>query len=76
MPNSLRSNNCNLPPTITGPVLAGKLYLYRTYDSGTAPDTAAETINLRGDAYLWANRTARQNGSWQTVQVREVPPRY
>lgn len=72
---NLRSNNCDKQLTTNGPVMASRLLLYRTHTDNTDTE-AAESINLRGDAYIWASRAARQNGSWQTVYSTELPPRY
>lgn len=74
--SDLRSTNCNLPLRVNGPVMAGQLLMNRTTNSPTDPTVAAEVINLRGDAYIWANRISRLNGSWQTVYTIELPPRY
>lgn len=73
---NLRSNICNLPLTVSGPIMASQLELNRTYNDASQPDTAAEIVNLRGDAYIWANNLLKQNGSWQTVYSTELPPRY
>ncbi len=72
----LRSTNCQLPLRINGPVMASQLLLHRTYSNTADPSAAAEVINLRGDAYVWANRITKQNGSWQTTYTTELPPRY
>ncbi len=72
----LRSTNCQLPLKINGPVMASQLFLRRTYTNPANPSDPAELINLRGDAYAWANRFTKQNGSWQTTYTTELPPRY
>ncbi len=72
----LRSTNCQLPLRINGPLMASQLLLHRTYSNTADPSAAAEVINLRGDAYVWANRITKQNGSWQTTHTIELPPRY
>jgi len=73
---SLRSDNCNNQLRINGPIMASQLALQRTYNNSAQPQEAAEVINLRGDAFIWANRLSRQNGTWQTVYTTELPPRY
>jgi len=73
--SNLRSNMCNEQLRINGPVMANQLALNRTYADASGGQ-AAETINLRGDAYVWASRAARQNGHWQTIYTTELPPRY
>lgn len=72
----LRSTNCDQTLTINGPVMADTLLLNRTYKNPTAPAEPAETVNLRADAYIWANNRVKQAGSWQTVYATELPPRY
>lgn len=73
---ALRANNCNNQLRINGPIMANQLALNRTYADNTNNGEVAETVNLRGDAYVWASRVARQNGHWQTVFTTELPPRY
>jgi hypothetical protein len=59
---------------VNGPVIANKLFLRRT--GGTDSGSAAETFNLRADAYLWAYGLASGAGKIQTVHTAELPPRY
>jgi hypothetical protein len=64
--------------TINGPVIANKLILKRTAGSGTDTKSGdpAEIINLRPDAYLWAQLVATGSGKAQTVYSVELPPRF
>lgn len=75
---ALTVNVCNRPLTINGPVMTGKLLLYRTAGSGTgaASGDPAEIINLRPDAYLWAMQQNAGSGRLETTYQRELPPRY
>lgn len=72
----LRVTNCNTPLTINGPVMAKTLRLKRTYYSSADRATAAESIKMRGDAYVVSERMAQQSGNWQTVYTTDLPPRY
>ncbi|HUC96538.1 MAG TPA: hypothetical protein VMR16_02625 [Candidatus Saccharimonadales bacterium] len=61
---------------VNGPVMTNHLYLRRTYGSDTSnPGEPAEIFNLRADAYLWAIAHATTEGSIQTVDTIELPPR-
>ncbi len=71
-----RASVCGSQLRINGPVMADQLNLRRTYRNLSQLNEAAETINLRGDAYLWANRVAQSTGTWQTMHTTELPPRY
>lgn len=73
---NIRSNNCSNQLTVNGAIMANRLLLDRTYYSSSAPEQPAESLNLRGDSYIWASGTARQNGQWQTVYSTDLPPRY
>lgn len=73
---ALRLTNCSNALTITGPVMSSQLLLNRTAYNTAQPQNAAETINLRGDAYVWAKHISEQSGRWQTVYTTELPPRY
>lgn len=73
---TLTSNDCTVPLRLNGPLMATQLALNRTYHNAAQPTDAAEIINLRSDAYIWAHNQASQNGSWQTVYTTELPPRY
>jgi len=67
---------CNAALTINGPVIAPRVYLGRTFDDYTNNfKTAAETINLRADTFVWASQGPSTIGA-QTVSVKELPPRY
>jgi hypothetical protein len=75
-PAGINSNNCNQPLTINGPVMANKLYMYRTAGSGinAATGSPAEVFNLRADAYLWASVYSSSTGRLPTVSTKELPP--
>lgn len=75
----LTAKVCDNQLTIHGPIVAGELHLKRTGGSGTgAADsgTPAEVINLRPDAYLWAQLVASGVGKAETVYTTELPPRF
>lgn len=74
----LTSKLCDKALTINGPVMAKKLYLTRTAGSGTgtASGEPAEILNLRTDAYLWAITRSGGEGSAQTIDTRELAPRF
>lgn len=74
----LTSVICDKKLTVNGPVMAKKLYLTRTAGSGTgaASGEPAEVLNLRADAYLWAIGRAGGEGSVQTIDTRELAPRF
>jgi adhesin HecA-like repeat protein len=74
----LTSNTCKEKLTINGPVMAKKLYLTRTSGSGAASASGepAEVLNLRADAYLWAIGRSGGLGSVQTINTRELAPRF
>ena len=77
----LTFTTCNNPLRINGPVIADRLFLRRTAGSGAGPAAAdaAEVINFRADAYLWAQRTdvgTRSLGVTRTASIRELPVRY
>ncbi len=69
---------CTNPLRMNGPIIASKLYLRRTAGSGTttAAGDPAEVINLRPDAYLWANEWMNPLRPYQTATLTELPPRY
>lgn len=71
-------NKCNQSLRVNGPVMTQKLNLRRTGGSGSgnASGDAAETFNLRADAYLWAIGRASSNGRIRTVYSTELPPRF
>jgi hypothetical protein len=74
---ALTSATCNQQLRINGPVIADKLFLRRTHGSEIAdPGNPAEIINLRPDAYLWAQNRMTNKKIYRTSQVVEVPPRY
>lgn len=79
-------DECSKKLTINGPIMAGHLFLRRTYggqhssaaknDKNMHPGTPAEIINLRADVYLWAYNYYRSNGVIRTMNLKELPPRY
>ncbi|MFZ1301015.1 MAG: hypothetical protein WAQ27_00310 [Candidatus Microsaccharimonas sp.] len=74
---TLNDNYCRNKLTINGPILANKLYMYRT--AGSEPGTMgnpAEVFNLRADAYVWASVYSPGNGRIPTVNTKELPPRF
>lgn len=77
-PRALTGQRCTAPLRINGPVVANRIFLYRTAGSGsgTAAGDPAEVFNLRPDAYLWG--TAMQQGTIKarTTVTTELPPRY
>lgn len=75
-PNALRSTNCNQQLNINGPVMAKTLKLKRTYYDSSNPSSSAESITMRGDAYVVSERLAQQHSNWQTVYTTDLPPRY
>jgi len=77
-PAGITSNTCNQQLTVNGPVLANKLYMYRTAGSGVgaARGDPAEVFNLRADSYLWASYYSSSNGRLPTVSTKDLPPRF
>ena len=69
---------CDKQLVVNGPVMAGRLLLYRTFGSGNAEDsgTPAEIFNLRPDAYLWGLSRAASSGRIETTYQTELPPRF
>jgi hypothetical protein len=73
----LTVNECQRPLTVNGPVIANKLYLYRTGGATVAqPGEAAEVVNLRASSYLWIYNYANANERTQTTFIKELPPRF
>ncbi|MFY9228339.1 MAG: hypothetical protein WAO28_03360 [Candidatus Microsaccharimonas sp.] len=75
---NINATNCNNLLVVNGPVMAGRLLLYRTAGSGNGDLSGepAEIFNLRPDAYLWGITHASTNGRIETVYQRELPPRF
>ncbi|MDB5161916.1 MAG: exported protein of unknown function [Candidatus Saccharibacteria bacterium] len=75
---SINATNCDKQLVVNGPVMAGRLLLYRTFGSGNAEDsgTPAEIFNLRPDAYLWGLSRAASSGRIETTYQTELPPRF
>lgn len=76
--SGLNSNTCSNALVVNGPVSAQHLFLYRTAGAGTGGDigSAAETFNLRPDAYMWAYQRASSSNQVSTMQTKELPPRF
>lgn len=76
--SNLTSVVCTAQLTINGPVMANHLQLRRTFGSDNVANAGvpAEIVNLRGDAYLWANAHIRPNSVIPTASTKELPPRY
>jgi hypothetical protein len=74
----LTKDLCDNLLTINGPVMANKLYLRRTAGAEDAAQigVAAETINLRPDAYLWGSYQASRSARLETTYSQELPPRF
>ncbi len=70
---TLTTDECKLPLTIRGALIARDLSLRRT---GGEDGDPAEIINLRSDAFLWANHVSSQNSTLRTTYTKELPPRY
>ena len=84
--SGLSSGQCDKQLRVNGPIMAGSLFLRRTYggrhsnparnDDNMHPGTPAEVLNLRADAYIWAYNNYRGSGAIRTMNVKELPPRY
>ncbi len=84
--SGLSSSQCDKQLRVNGPIMAGSLFLRRTYggrhssparnDDNMHPGTPAEILNLRADAYIWAYNNYRGSGAIRTMNVKELPPRY
>ncbi len=74
----LTSQKCNKVLTVNGPVMAQSLWLRRTAGSGTgtASGSPAEIFNLRSDAYLWGLAQSAESSRLETIETRELPPRF
>lgn len=84
---NLSVSDCNKNQLkINGPIMAGHLYLRRTYggqhdspaqnNHSMHPGTPAEILNLRADAYMWGYNYSKNSGAIRTVNLKELPPRY
>lgn len=71
-------SQCTNKLVVNGPVIANRLILRRTYGAGPGGGSGdpAEIFNLRPDAYMWATATQSDASKVQTVQIKELPPRY
>ncbi|MEI6850419.1 MAG: hypothetical protein WCK26_00450 [Candidatus Saccharibacteria bacterium] len=73
---AITASECNKTLIFNGPVMAKKLYLWRTAGSNVdSPGAPAEIINLRADAYLWAKSRSLNESRIRTVYTTELPPR-
>lgn len=72
----LSATRCGVPIKFNGPVIADKLYLYRTHDEQTG-NVAAETFNLRADNILSSyNGSGVDQPVARTELITELPPRF
>ncbi len=85
-------NNCNTQLTVTGPVIAKKLYLNRTYGGGMPAaqmpsstnatwwqredSQAAERFAVNPFTYLWSYSQSQRYSQAITTYSRELPTRY
>ncbi len=84
MPNyidGLTLGVCNAPLQINGALMAREVQFRRTYgaDKTTGYNTPAEVVNLRADAYMWAQPASAGSGGGlpiETTFTTELPPRY
>ena len=69
---------CNQQLTLSGPIIAQKLYLNRTAGAGPGNQSInpAERFNLSASAYYWAYSQAEQLQQAFTTYTRELAPRY
>lgn len=83
----LTTGTCNQQLLINGPVMSDRLQLRRTFGAdapaGSVGDERdnklnepAEIINLRADAYIWANSANHSFGEIRTTYTRDVAPRF
>ncbi len=74
----LTSEMCNSPLRVNGPVVAKDLLLRRTGGAGVgqASGDAAETFNLRADAFLWGYNEGRSALRAETTHTTELPPQF
>ncbi len=83
----LTTGTCDQQLMINGPVISERLQLRRTFGAeapagsiGDARDNKlnepAEIINLRADAYIWANSANRSYGEIRTTYTRDISPRF
>lgn len=75
---SLNSAVCSSTLTINGPIVTSHLFLRRTAgaEDGNRAGNPAEILNLRADAYLWAQNRSSSAGKAQTVYTSTLPPRF
>ncbi len=70
----LDTTTCDRQLTFNSPVIAKKIYLYRT--AGANEDGAAEVFNLRGDVYLSSLSGTNTQPVATTDVIIELPPRF
>lgn len=75
-PATLTVNVCDQQLRINGPIIAHQLSLRRTggADSEERRAESAETINLSGASYLWAQSEGQSSVRAQTTLTTELPP--
>jgi hypothetical protein len=75
---NLTVGNCADTLQMNGPISTAHLHLRRTAGAENADRAGnpAEIINLRADAYLWAQRWGAESGKALTVYTNELPPRF
>ncbi len=76
--NTVNSENCNSQLTITGPVIAQKLNLFRTGGADDISNYAmpSEIFYLGPESYLWSYNQSTRYSQATTTYQRELPPRY
>lgn len=77
-PSTLRSGLCFNRLEVNGPVIANRLYLYRTGGAGPIEQSGepAEVFRVRPDAYAWITSQQIASMKVQTVITKELPPRF
>lgn len=68
--------NCGTELIVNGPIMAKQLLLRRTGGDDADQNSPSETVNLRGDAYVWIRTLSEATGTVRTVYTRELAPRY
>lgn len=79
--SGLTLSTCTNPLQINGALIAREVQFRRTFgaDKTTGYQTPAETVNLRADAYMWAQAPTAGGASGlpiATTFTTELPPRY
>ena len=77
---NLSINDCNNQLVVNGSVIAGSLTLLRTYGADGSDDTArkvpAEVFNFSPEMYLDSALNGANATTLQTVDEKDLPPRY